>query len=189
MRVCFVTTAFPRWAGDGQAAFVWEAVRAVARQGVQAEGIAMHSPGVATSEYMEGIRITRQTYWWPERGELLRREGAAGQIRINPNGVDASHSALWMRQWDMLVLHIWGALYILGYSRLVQMGAHAWYLYPVLLIALTFGCHGGGVVYNLIVGALASRWLRIPPHRMWFSDAAGNQSSHRLESLSSCESS
>ncbi|NIV33855.1 MAG: glycosyltransferase, partial [Anaerolineae bacterium] len=78
MKVCFVTTAFPRWLGDGQAAFVWQAVRAVARQGVQVEVIAMHSPGVPTSEYMEGIRITRPRYWWPERWELLRREGAAG---------------------------------------------------------------------------------------------------------------
>ena len=78
MRVCFVTTAFPRWVGDGQAAFVWEAIRAVARQGVHVEVIAMHSPGVPTNEYMEGVRITRPRYWWPERWELLRKEGAAG---------------------------------------------------------------------------------------------------------------
>lgn len=78
MKVCFVTTAFPRWAGDGQAAFVWEAAQAVARQGVDVRVVAMHSPGVPTREYMEGIEILRPRYWWPEQWEILRKEGAAG---------------------------------------------------------------------------------------------------------------
>ncbi|MFC2023753.1 glycosyltransferase [Chloroflexota bacterium] len=78
MRVCFVTTAFPRWLGDGQAAFVWEAVRAIARQGIDVRVIAMHSPGLPIRERMEGIEIVRPRYWWPESWEMLRREGAAG---------------------------------------------------------------------------------------------------------------
>lgn len=57
---------------------MWETVRAVARQGVNVEVIAMHSPGIPTSEYMEGIRVTRPRYLWPEKWEMLRREGIAG---------------------------------------------------------------------------------------------------------------
>lgn len=78
MKVCFVTTAFPRWLGDGQAVFVWEAVRAVSRQGIQVCVVAMHSPSTSTREYMEGIKVVRPRYWWPEHAEILRKEGAAG---------------------------------------------------------------------------------------------------------------
>lgn len=78
MRVCVVTTAFPRWPGDGQAVFVWEAVRAIARQGIQVQVVAMHSPETEVREQMDGIEVVRPRYWWPERWELLRKEGPAG---------------------------------------------------------------------------------------------------------------
>lgn len=78
MKVCVVTTAFPRWPGDGQAVFVWEAVRAIARQGIQVRVVAMHSPGTSVHEYMEGIEVIRPRYWWPERWEFLRKAGPAG---------------------------------------------------------------------------------------------------------------
>lgn len=78
MKICVVTTCFPRWAGDGQCAFVWEAARAVARQGIHVRIVAMHSPGARTRECVDGIEILRPRYWWPERWEILRKEGAAG---------------------------------------------------------------------------------------------------------------
>ncbi len=75
MRVCFVTTSFPRWPGDGQGAFIWEAARAIAREGIQVRVVAMHSPGARTYEVMEGVEVIRPRYWWPEKWELLKREG------------------------------------------------------------------------------------------------------------------
>ena len=78
MKVCVATTGFPRWAGDGQCAFVWEAARAIARQGLQVRVVAMHSPGARTHEYIDGIEVLRPRYWWPEEWEILRKEGAAG---------------------------------------------------------------------------------------------------------------
>jgi len=78
LRLCVVTTAFPRWAGDAQAVFVWEAVRAIARQGVDVRVVAMHSPGSATHELMDGVSIYRPRYAWPESLEQLRRGGAGG---------------------------------------------------------------------------------------------------------------
>ncbi len=75
MKVCFVTTSFPRWPGDGQGAFIWEAARAIKRQGVQVRVVAMHSPGARTYEVMEGIEVIRPRYWWPEKWELLKKEG------------------------------------------------------------------------------------------------------------------
>ena len=57
MKVCIVTTAFPRWVGDGQAAFVWEAARSVANQGIAA----IH----------HGVLIDREGYR-PVHGEEAR---------------------------------------------------------------------------------------------------------------------
>lgn len=75
MKVCMVTTSFPRWKGDGQGAFVFELSRALVAGGVQVQVIAMHSPGAAVYEYIDGIKIFRPKYLWPERLEMLRREG------------------------------------------------------------------------------------------------------------------
>jgi glycosyltransferase involved in cell wall biosynthesis len=75
LRVSILTTAFPRRVGDGQGAFVWEAVRTLVRRGVRVRVVAMHSPGAATREVMQGVEVRRPRYWWPERGEMLRREG------------------------------------------------------------------------------------------------------------------
>ena len=78
MRVCVVTTAFPRWKGDGEAPFLWESVHAIAQQGVQVRVIAMHSPGVSTRDCIDGIEVIRPRYWWPERWEALRKAGHGG---------------------------------------------------------------------------------------------------------------
>mgnify|MGYP005839975597 CR=1 FL=1 len=75
MKVCFVTTAFPRWVGDGDGAFIWELVRAVARQGIHVRVVAAHSPGVPTHEYMDEIEVVRPRYWWPEQWEVMRKAG------------------------------------------------------------------------------------------------------------------
>jgi glycosyltransferase involved in cell wall biosynthesis len=78
LKVCVATTAFPRWAGDGEAPFLWEAVRAISSEGVCIRVVAMHSPGAKTHECIDGIDIVRPLYWWPQRWEMLRRAGQAG---------------------------------------------------------------------------------------------------------------
>ncbi len=74
MKVCVVTTAFPRWIGDGDGVFVWEMVRALVQQGLQVCVVAAHSPGVPSRATIDGIEILRPRYWWPERWEMLRKE-------------------------------------------------------------------------------------------------------------------
>lgn len=75
MRVCLAATTFPRFAGDGQGAFIWELARALQRNRVQVHVVALHSPGAKTHEIVEGIEITRPRYWWPEGAEALRKDG------------------------------------------------------------------------------------------------------------------
>ena len=74
MKVCVATTAFPRWEGDGEGVFIWEAVRAIAKRDIQVTVVAMHVPGTPSIEKREGITILRPPYWYPPQHELLRKD-------------------------------------------------------------------------------------------------------------------
>ena len=74
MKVCIATTAFPRWEGDGEGVFIWEAVRAIAKHGIKVTVVAMHTPDAPSIESREGITILRPPYWYPPRYELLRKD-------------------------------------------------------------------------------------------------------------------
>jgi glycosyltransferase involved in cell wall biosynthesis len=75
LKICIVTTAFPRWTDDGRGAFVFGAARALKRQGNQVRVIAMHNPGVKHREDMEGIDVIRPRYL-PDRWEILQKDSA-----------------------------------------------------------------------------------------------------------------
>lgn len=75
MKVLIVTTAFPRWLGDGRGNFVFEAAKAIKGQGWDVRVIAMHTPGASTHEWMDGIEVIRPRYL-PEQWEILARESA-----------------------------------------------------------------------------------------------------------------
>jgi hypothetical protein len=74
MKVCILTTAFPKSPGDDNAPFILDAARALARAGVGVRVIAMHVPGTKDRENWDGIEIIRTRYL-PERFEILRKEG------------------------------------------------------------------------------------------------------------------
>ncbi len=74
MKILFVTTSFPRWAGDARAPFILEAARAIHRRGVDVRVLAMHTPGSKSFEIWDGIEIYRPQYL-PERWEILQSEG------------------------------------------------------------------------------------------------------------------
>lgn len=75
MKICFVTTNFPRHVDDSEGTFVWEAARAVARLGHQVKVVAQHWPRLPTHEWVENIEVFRPRYWWPESAEMLRQPG------------------------------------------------------------------------------------------------------------------
>lgn len=82
MKVCMAATTFPRWAGDGQGAFVWGLARALTRQGLTVAVVAIHTPGAAEHETIEGIEVFRPRYWWREADELLRKDGGGLPITL-----------------------------------------------------------------------------------------------------------
>lgn len=73
IKVCIVTTAFPRWSGDSRAPFIFGAARAVKNKGAHVKVIAMHNPGAETYEVMDGIPVYRPRYL-PEKWEVLQKE-------------------------------------------------------------------------------------------------------------------
>ncbi|MDO8969144.1 MAG: glycosyltransferase, partial [Saprospiraceae bacterium] len=75
MKICIVTTAFPRWIDDGRGAFVFGAACALKKQGNQVRVIAMHNPGAKQREVMEGIDVIRPRYL-PDRWEILQKDSA-----------------------------------------------------------------------------------------------------------------
>ncbi len=75
MNICIVTTAFPRWIGDGRGAFILEAAQAIQRQGHKLCIIAMHNPGSKVHENVGGIEVIRPKYL-PERWEILQKDSA-----------------------------------------------------------------------------------------------------------------
>ncbi len=75
LKICLITTAFPRWLNDGRAAFILETAKALGRLGNQVKVIAMHNPGVMCREYLEGIEVVRPRYL-PARWEILQSDSA-----------------------------------------------------------------------------------------------------------------
>lgn len=75
MKVCIVTTAFPRWPGDDRGVFILEAARAIQAQGVRVKVVSMHSPGAKAHEVLGPIEVYRPRYLWPDRFEVLQKEG------------------------------------------------------------------------------------------------------------------
>ncbi len=116
MEVCVVTTAFPRWFGDGEGAFVWESVRSIARRGVQVHVVAMHTPRAHPLEYWGRIQVIRPRYWLPERWEMLRKEGGGlpitwqkyplARVQILPFFfVHTLATARWAQHCDLIHAH------------------------------------------------------------------------------------
>jgi len=70
-RLLIITTTFPRWPDDpGPAPFVFHHARAMLEH-FQVTVLAPHFAGAARDEEMEGVRVRRFRYAWPERLELL----------------------------------------------------------------------------------------------------------------------
>lgn len=73
MRVCFVTTSFPRWEGDHRAPFLLELAKELKAQGCYVRVITTHIPGTKNFEVLDGIEVFRFHYL-PERWEILQKE-------------------------------------------------------------------------------------------------------------------
>ncbi|MCU0974492.1 MAG: glycosyltransferase family 4 protein [Burkholderiales bacterium] len=76
-RILCVTSNFPRWAGDSTTPFVLHLANDLQRLGWEVDVLAPHAPGCALAETIEGVRVERFRYLWPERQQTVCYEGGA----------------------------------------------------------------------------------------------------------------
>ena len=85
MKVCFLTTSYPRGTTDGYARFVHEQAKSLLRLnlGYQITVIAPHAPGLLHQETIDGVAVLRFSYFWPESAQCLayQHEGLFSTIR------------------------------------------------------------------------------------------------------------
>ena len=67
MRVCMLTTSFPRFQGDFAGIFIFELAQKLIDHGVRVDVVAPHTGGSARREVMEGISVTRFMYMLPAK--------------------------------------------------------------------------------------------------------------------------
>ncbi len=86
MRICWVTTSFPRFVGDHSATFLLTLAKHLVRKGVDLTIVAPHEGGLPEEETLEGVRVCRFVYWLPRRSQALAYgHGIPDNIRRNPS--------------------------------------------------------------------------------------------------------
>ncbi len=84
MKVCILTTSFPRFKGDSAGIFIYHLSRWLVKKGVNIEVIAPHDPGCHFTEKWENIRIRRFPYFYPfQLQRLCYGSGIAKNIKNN----------------------------------------------------------------------------------------------------------
>lgn len=116
-RVLFVTSNFPRWAGDSTTPFILHLAQDLRDLGWQINVLAPHAPGAAFSESFDGISVRRFRYLWPTSAQTVCYQGGAlANLRRDkfnylklPALVAAEtlaiHSALWRGKYDIVHSH------------------------------------------------------------------------------------
>lgn len=106
IRVCIITTTFPRWKEDDQGTFILEQAKALRDVGAKVRVIGPHAPGAIQREELDGIDVIRPLYIWPETWEILRRYRAGLPVILR------RASAAWfliplfvISQWVALLRH------------------------------------------------------------------------------------
>jgi len=71
LKVCMLTTSFPRFEGDYAGVFVYNLSRCLSKRGVGVEVISPHDYGSKYSEVRDNIRIHRFPYFYPTKYQRL----------------------------------------------------------------------------------------------------------------------
>lgn len=133
MKVCMLTTGFPRFAGDLFGSFVMELARELAAEGVDLEVVAPHQGGIPKREQVEGVGVHRFTYLFPASWQRVAYGGGI------PTNLKQSWGARVQVPFFLLGF-FWRAFWQCRHSDLVH-------------------CHW--TICGL-VGYLATRWRRQP---------------------------
>jgi glycosyltransferase involved in cell wall biosynthesis len=82
MKILLVTSSFPRWPGDWAGVFVLNLGRGLVMRGHEVTVLCPHARGLPVRDVMDGVRIERFRYAWPESFETLAYgEGMLHNVR------------------------------------------------------------------------------------------------------------
>lgn len=82
VKVCILTTSFPRFRGDPAGIFIYHLAARLAQKGIQVHVIAPGDPGANYFEYWDNIHIYRFPYFWPRKYQRLGyRDGLLNNLR------------------------------------------------------------------------------------------------------------
>jgi glycosyltransferase involved in cell wall biosynthesis len=125
MKVTFITTSFPRFAGDYAGVFVYDLARGLVKAGEEVTVLAPHESGPAVAEETEGVHIRRFRYFWP----LARQKVAYGA------GIPNNLRGSWLAR---LQLPLFLLAFFLSARRAVKAGdiVHAHWIEPAFLALL-----------------------------------------------------
>jgi N-acetyl-alpha-D-glucosaminyl L-malate synthase BshA len=71
MKICIVTTGYPRWQGDFNSIYIQYLVRELVHKEYIVHIVAPHAPGLAKEEHIGGVYIHRFQYIWPSKLQSL----------------------------------------------------------------------------------------------------------------------
>ena len=113
MKICMLTTGFPRFQGDLFGSFILELAKALVRQGEEVLVIAPHQAGLPGSDHLEGVEIRRFRYFYPARWQCVAYGG----------GIPTNVRRSWMVRLQLpffLIGFFWAARRAAGQSQLVH---------------------------------------------------------------------
>ena len=85
MRICMLTTSFPRRQGDFAGVFIYNLARELSKRGVEIEIVAPHDGRAPRYETWGHVRIHRFVYAWPQRWQRLAYgDGIPNNLRHRP---------------------------------------------------------------------------------------------------------
>ncbi len=85
MKILLVTSSFPRRPGDWAGVFILSLGRGLAAHGHDVTVLCPHAPGLPINEEMDGVRVERFRYAWPEWVQTLAYGGGMlPNVRQNP---------------------------------------------------------------------------------------------------------
>jgi glycosyltransferase involved in cell wall biosynthesis len=139
MKVLFISTNFPRWSGDSRGPFQLLQSKALHDLGAEVTVITLHGAGTKSSEIMEGVKVIRPRYMYPQKLEFLQDVGGG-------------LPAVWERQplarLIFIPLFISTMIAIMRYGRQNDV-VHAHWSLPAAAAVLTSWYHQRPIVVTL----------------------------------------
>jgi glycosyltransferase involved in cell wall biosynthesis len=75
MKICILTTSFPRFQGDHAGTFVYDLAAQLVDKGLEIEVVAPHQAGLPTQELMGKVKVRRFSYMFPTRWQKVAYGG------------------------------------------------------------------------------------------------------------------